>query len=546
MLLTDLYRPVSLVFSFSATACFLSAAATDIGSQRELFVEDSLIESLQGGAHLVMHRPIPREIAIVHDAPWEGTGSGYHSIFADDGLYRMYYKSWQLDPLNAAGRDPNDPPNPRFTAYAESDDGIHWRKPALHLHEFEGDTANNIVMPSMTIGSLEVDAAHPSVFKDTNPDAPADARYKAFFRSNGEEGLLAFKSADGLRWEPMADHPVITDGAFDSQNLAFWDEVAGVYRAYWRSFTPPEKEEDTGVRSIRTGISPDFITWEVWGDLTYVDSPLEQLYTNQVKPYHRAPHLLIGFPNRYVERGREHLPAIDAASARIAGNAAADGDRSASWSHAMRSLPELEHRKYRAEARERYGTGLTESLFMASRDGRNFKRWNDAFLPPGIERPGTWNYGQQYIAWHVVETDSDLPGAPRELSLYAVESYWTEPGSALRRYTLRLDGFVSVRAPITGGELLTKPIRFTGDHLALNFATSAAGSVRVEIQDEAGNPIPGYTLADCAPLYGNTVDRTIAWQHGGDFSTLQGRAVRLRFVLSDADLYAYRFGGEER
>ena len=56
---------------------------------------------------------------------------------------------------------------------------------------------------------------------------------------------------------------------------------------------------------------------------------------------------------------------------------------------------------------------------MASRDGVTFKRWNEAFLPPGIEREGTWNYGQQYIAWHVVETKSALEGAPNELSLYA-------------------------------------------------------------------------------------------------------------------------------
>lgn len=518
-----------------------TATVTDIGDRRELFVEDSLIERLEGGTQLVMHRPIPREISIVHDAPWEGTGSGYHSVFEDDGLYRMYYKSWQLDPLNAAQRDPNDPPNPRFSAYAESDDGIHWRKPELGLHAFEGSTANNIVMLSEKVGAVDVDAAHPAFFKDTNPAAPADARYKAIFRSSGEEGLLPFKSADGLRWEPMSDHPVITDGKFDSQNLAFWDDVAGVYRAYWRSFTPPEKEDDTGIRSIRTGTSPDFINWQVIGDLTYEDSPLEQLYTNQVKPYHRAPHLLIGFPNRYIERGHEHEAQIDAASARIAGNAAAGDERSEHWSHAMKSLPELEHRKYRAEARERYGIAMTESLFMASRDGVHFKRWNDAFLPPGIERPGTWNYGNQYIAWHVVETASALAGAPNELSMYAVESYWTEPGSALRRYTLRLDGFVSVRAPSTGGELVTKPIRFTGTQLALNFATSVAGSVRVEIQDEAGNPLPGFSLADSAPLYGNTVDRAIAWKHGGDLGELVGKTVRLRFVLEDADLYAYRF-----
>ena len=81
-------------------------------------------------------------------------------------------------------------------------------------------------------------------------------------------------------------------------------------------------------------------------------------------------------------------------------------------------------------------------------------------MRPGIEREGTWNYGQQYIAWHLVETKSSLPGAPSELSLYAGESYWTGNSSALRRYTLRLDGFASVSSPMKGGELLTKPLIF--------------------------------------------------------------------------------------
>ena len=74
----------------------------------------------------------------------------------------------------------------------------------------------------------------------------------------------------------------------------------------------------------------------------------------------------------------------------------------------MRALPELEHREWRAKASQRYGTAITDGLFMASRDGVTFKRWNEAFLRPGIEREGTWNYGQQYLAWHLVETRSAL------------------------------------------------------------------------------------------------------------------------------------------
>ena len=53
-----------------------------------------------------------------------------------------------------------------------------------------------------------------------------------------------------------------------------------------------------------------------------------------------------------------------------------------------------------------------------------------------IERPGTWNYGHQFLAGQPVETKSAVPGAPNELSLYATESYWTDNSSEIRRYTL--------------------------------------------------------------------------------------------------------------
>ena len=516
----------------------LMAAATDIGSRRELFVDDALIERLEGGAELRLHHPVPQKIVLEHDEPWEGTGSGYHSVFQDGDLYRMYYKSWNISPF-AEAKPGESEVHPRLCAYAESDDGIHWRKPSLGLHEFQGSTDNNIVLVQEKMGELELDAAHPAVFLDTNPNAPADARYKAIIRQmvHPDTTLIALKSPDGIHWSLLHDEPIITDGKFDSQNLAFWDEVAGCYRAYWRYFIPDEDNYWMGSRAIRTATSKDFIHWENQADLTYEDSPLEQLYTNVVKPYHRAPHLLLGFPARYLERGHEDKTAEERAEL----GELEDPERVAQWSASMLALPELDARQSRGHASERYGAALTDTLLMASRNGVSFKRWNEAFLSPGMERPGTWHYGQQYMAWHVVETKSALLGAPNELSLYAVESYWTEPGSALRRYTLRLDGFVSLRAPSSGGELVTTPIRFEGSQLALNFATSAAGSVRVEIQDESGQPLPGFTLSDCAPLYGNTIERAVTWTAGRRLAALVGRTVRLRFVLQDADVYAYQF-----
>jgi hypothetical protein len=484
-----------------------------IGTRRELFLDDFLVDGLSGGAGRRLHHPVRREVVLVHDQPWEGSGSGYHSVFRDGDLYRMYYKAWHLDV--SPGKVRTDT-HPLYCCYAESDDGIHWRKPRLGLVEFRGSKDNNIVLASGAHGPLQVDAGHPAVFKDENPAAPADARYKAFVRSAEPNGLLPFKSPDGIHWSPMSDGPVITDGAFDSQNLAFWDAAHSTYRAYWRFFT--RVAGGRSIRAIRTANSPDFIHWTGQADLSYTDSPPEELYTNQVKPYRRAPHILIGFPTRYTDRG---------------------------WSPSMKALPERAHREMRSSASPRYGTAITEALVMASRDGVHFTRWNEAFLRPGIERPGSWNYGQQYLAWHLVETPSDLEGAPPELSLYASESYWTGASSALRRYTLRPDGFVSVSAPMSGGELVTKPLTFEGDRLSLNVSTSAAGTIRVEIQAPDGKPLPGYSRDDCDDLFGDSLGRDVTWKGRGDVGGLAGKPVRLRFTLTDADLYSLRFSNHQ-
>jgi hypothetical protein len=208
-------------------------------------------------------------------------------------------------------------------------------------------------MTSDKIGNVSSDGGHTAVFKDDNPDAAPAARYKAIRLSNG---LIPYKSPDGIHWLPMSDVPVLTDGAFDSQNLAFWDGVHGEYRAYWRYFTggvtpmpfDAKTWKPTGVRAIRTATSSDLIHWNKQADLRYEDSPPEELYTSQIKPYYRAPHILLGFPARYIDRR--------------------------SWSASMLALPDLENRQWRGKASARYGTVITEGLLMASRDGVTFKR----------------------------------------------------------------------------------------------------------------------------------------------------------------------------
>ena len=169
----------------------------------------------------------------------------------------------------------------------------------------------------------------------------------------------------------------------------------------------------------------------------------------------------------------------------------------------------------------------TDILFMSCRAGaeRYDRSFTHAFIRPGPD-PARWGNRANYAAWHVV------PTSPEELSIYVND----------RRYTLRTDGFVAVTAA-GRGELRTRPFTFGGGELVLNYATSAAGSVRVEVRDRAGRPLPGYGLRDCPPLVGDHIEAAVKWKKGGDLTALAGRPVQLRFVLEDADLYSLHFGG---
>jgi hypothetical protein len=212
------------------------------------------------------------------------------------------------------------------------------------------------------------------------------------------------------------------------------------------------------------------------------------------------------------------------------------------WSPSMRALPDLAHRELRAKAGQRIGTAITDGVFMTSRDGLRFHRWPEAFQRIGPERPGAWVYGDGYAAHGLIETESKLPGAPREFSLFVPEHYWRTE-ERVRRWTLRIDGFVAATAPLAGGELLTRPFTFAGNRLSLNFATSALGNLHVELTDAVGEPLPGFSLADCDELFGDTLDRTVTWRGQSDTSSLAGQPVRLRFQLRDAAVYAFQFGG---
>ena len=451
-------------------AALAGETPVNIGFRLELFVDGALVHDLRGKAELRLHHPVAREVVFVTDRPWEGNTSAYFTVFRDGPILRMYYRGSHFD----VSRE--EAAHPEYTCYAESRDGARWTRPELGLFEFEGSKKNNIVWTGPGTHNF-------TPFKDPNPRCPPESRYKAVARGIGDlkQSLLAFSSPDGIRWSRVQEEPILTEGAFDSQNLAFWDTLREEYREYHRDFRH-------GVRDIRTATSEDFIHWSdpVW--LEYPDAPVEHLYTNQIQPYERAPHIFLGFPTRYLrERG-----------------------------------------------------SLTESLFMASRDGRTFHRWAEALIRPG-PNPEKWQNRSNYVWLGLIETDSGVAGAPPEISLYVNEGYYEGGSASIRRYTIRVDGFVSVHAPMAGGEVLTSPITFEGRELIVNSATSAAGSLRVEVQDVDGRPVPGLALEDGTEVFGDSIEQPIVWKEPAALAELSGKPVRLRFVLKDADLYSFRF-----
>lgn len=462
-----------------------SATAVSIGSRRELFVDHDLIDSMKGAA--LRPGAIVDAGAVLHlDRPWEGAFCGYSTLLHEPGRFRLYYRGLPL-----SGRDGGQD---ELTCYAESADGQAWSRPNLGLYEVHGTRNNNVILAEDAPFSHNF-----CPFLDTRPGVPAGERYKAVAGLR-HTGLYGFVSADGIHWTRRKDKPLLAprkEFALDSQNLAFWSEHEQRYAVYFRTL---KQIGTTRYRWVSRATSRDFHDCTPEGEMSYGDAPPEHLYTNQTSPYSRAPHIYIAICARF-EPHRQVLTAEQARELHV------DPD---------------------------YFKDCSDVVLVSSRGGTRYTRtFLEAFLRPGLGLEN-WVSRSNYPALNIV------PAGPRTMSFYVNRNYG-QPTAYLRRYELRLDGFASASAGYAGGELITRPVIFRGSRLELNYSTSAAGSVRVELQDAGGRAYEGFSLAEAPERIGDEVARDYAWKAGADVSTLQGNPVRLRFVMKDADVFAFRF-----
>lgn len=428
----------------------------DIGARLELFVDRHIVDTLRQTTFR-LHHPQPLSL------PRSPIRGAYMSILKDGDLYRAYFRDY--DPTYAGER--RDGNEGEITCYAQSRDGHEWTFPELGFHEVDGTRANSAILAKRPPFCHNF-----APFIDTRPDVEPQARFKALAGTH-PGGLHAFRSADGIRWEPLHAEAVVTheDFAFDSQNVSFWSPAEQCYVCYFRSWVTPHGR----LRTISRTTSADYIHWNAPTPMN-PNLPGEHLYVSGTHPYFRAPHIYVALPTRF------------------------HPDRGDS----------------------------TDILFMATRAGATaYERlFTEAFIRPGLD-PQRWGNRANYAAFGVV------PTGPAEMSIYHNHSGY--------RYALRIDGFVSINAGFTGGECITKPLIFSGEKLYINYSTSAAGSVQVEIQQPDGTPIPDFTLEDCPSIVGDEIERPVRWTGHTALGQLAGKPVRLRFAMRECDLFSIQF-----
>ena len=91
---------------------------------------------------------------------------------------------------------------------------------------------------------------------------------------------------------------------------------------------------------------------------------------------------------------------------------------------------------------------------------------------------------------------------------------------------------------------MTKPLTFAGELLELNVC--ARGFVRVALCNRQGRPLPGFSLADCDTIRGDSIRSVVSWKGASGLGRYIGKTIRLQFELFDAKLYAFQFAAKHK
>lgn len=493
-----------------------------LDSSVQLIADRSIVDKLEGQAVLKLGTPVAREAVIVSEFPWEGHALFISSIYEHKGVYHMLYRGINTETGREEASD-------TYLCLAVSNDGIIWEKPILGLVEYKGTKDNNIV-------AYDDGGAMPwcFTFYDPRPDVPANERVKAIDMRDGErraggegKGLRAeiLGSSDGRVWHKLPINSNLAcdwPNAFDGASIS-WSESEQAFVGYFRWWDiNAAKHARTltdwmiarpGVRTSFRSVSRDLVTWTNPEPMTYGNTPAEHFYETCVVPYFRSPGMYVVLANRF-NPGRRALTLEEErelAIARLPGN---------------KTTPTYT-----------FASDANDLVLLVTKPGSTeFDRpFMEAFLRPGPEL-NNWASRCNYASL----SGGIVPTGQAEMSFY-VSRHHLQSTNHIQRVSIRTDGFVAVNAPYAGGAMVTAPFTYRGDHLVLNYSTSGAGEIRVELQDDSGRPLPGYTLADCDVLIGDRIDGVVSWHGQRSVARYMNKPVRLRFEMVDADIYSFGF-----
>ena len=187
-----------------------------------------------------------------------------------------------------------------------------------------------------------------------------------------------------------------------------------------------------------------------------------------------------------------------------------------------------------------------------SRDGFHWARPDRARVPAGVRTCRRLELGERAVGRR------RLPGRRRQAVLLRQRTQGVAGTNAAGvcstgLATLRRDGFVSLDYPgderrvqrlqtganaLPPGTLITRPVRFGGRHLFVNFA-APAGELRAEVLDVNGAPIAPFTAAACVPVRGDSTCARVVWTGRTDLAQVSERPVRFKFTVTNGSLYAF-------
>jgi len=450
-----------------------------IDSTHQLFVDDYLLAAVENVRRTVHQakkfhgNPIMNK----HTA-CDGAGPVFPIVLRDQqtGTFRMWY----------AGRvryDLPDGTSVRFPAlYAESDDGLHWNKPELGLHAFQGNKANNIVIPAGNLWGLHIDRQEPD----------PQRRYKAVVWHEPKyvprEGYFLYTSPDGIHWTRQTREPIalslhgysMPQSGIGDTSLFRWDRHLKKYIGDVKFVLPPKMR----VRGLME--SDDLIHWTrprmtIYPDA--LDDDDTQIYAQNSFCYESM------------------------------------------WLGYLRVMHSERTKGYKQTTVE----------LTASRDGRHWQRVGDRteIIPLGTE--AEWDTDYHDPLWEPVQVGEELWIYYRSGKLRR---------DRVRRYglglaKLRRDGFVSLDAGRVMGTVLTRPLSTSGQKLYVNAHIRPGGSVTVSVLSRDRKSIAGYTVNDCIPLHDGSTRVRVRWRSTDILKRQQHQHVRLRFRLQDAELYSF-------